>query len=282
MIAAADLEAVRRGDFFFVLGEIDPAACTIDNALWIAQHPDPSDILRANEADIPEPRVLSVWSKAWPRATVRTSRAFESPKDYFFEARTEAAGESADRVLRVADLVVVRRGDGHLAVQTEDGRVGWENLDFLGDSLSGFVHMSGFRVLPANAARSPRLTIDRLVVSRESWVFPATEVPVGGEKTEAEQFLSVRRWAARAGLPRFVFVRSPLEVKPFYVDFESPVLTGVLARVVRRANEHEPGPVLLGVEEMLPGVEDTWLPDATGQRYTSELRLVAVDLSSPT
>jgi hypothetical protein len=251
--------------------------CTIDNALWIAQHPNPQDLLRANDADIPEPRVLSVWSKAWPRTTVRTSRAFTNPRDYFFEAGSDAAGESADRVLRVADLVVARR-DGSLAVQTEDGHVSWEIVDFLGDLLSGFIHMSGFRVLPASAAHSPRVTIDRLVVSRESWVFPAPDVAFGGETTEAEQFLSVRRWVHRAGLPRFVFVRSPLEVKPFYVDFESPVLTGVLARVVRRAKEHEPGPVLLSVEEMLPGVEETWLPDATGERYTSEVRLVAVDL----
>jgi hypothetical protein len=29
---------------------------------------------------------------------------------------------------------------------------------------------------------------------------------------------------------------------------------------------------------MLPGPDDCWLADQTGQRYTSELRLVAVDL----
>jgi hypothetical protein len=29
---------------------------------------------------------------------------------------------------------------------------------------------------------------------------------------------------------------------------------------------------------MLPGPDDCWLADQSGQRYTSELRLVAVDL----
>jgi hypothetical protein len=31
---------------------------------------------------------------------------------------------------------------------------------------------------------------------------------------------------------------------------------------------------------MLPEHNETWLPDAEGQRYTSELRIVAVDLKA--
>jgi hypothetical protein len=33
--------------------------------------------------------------------------------------------------------------------------------------------------------------------------------------------------------------------------------------------------------EMLPGPEHLWLTDAQGNRYTSELRLTAVDLTHP-
>jgi hypothetical protein len=32
------------------------------------------------------------------------------------------------------------------------------------------------------------------------------------------------------------------------------------------------------VSEMVPGLEQVWLPDAVGQYYTSELRMVALDL----
>jgi hypothetical protein len=33
------------------------------------------------------------------------------------------------------------------------------------------------------------------------------------------------------------------------------------------------------VSEMIPGLEQVWLPDASGGRYTSELRIVAVDMA---
>jgi hypothetical protein len=277
MIAASDVEALGRGDYFFVLGEIHPAACTIDSAFWMAQHPNPDELARANQVDVPEARVHSVLSKAWPRATVRTNGVFIGERDHFLESGVDAAPAAPDRVLRVADLSVVER-DGQLVVQTADGRLAWEIVAFLGDSLSGMAHTGGFRFLPPGLAHTPRVTVDRLVICRESWAFSAPELPFGSETSEAELFLAIRRWARRAGLPRFVFVRSPLEVKPFFVDFESPVLTSTLARSVRRAKDHEGGAVTLHVEEMVPGVEETWLPDAAGERYTSEVRLVAVDV----
>jgi hypothetical protein len=78
-------------------------------------------------------------------------------------------------------------------------------------------------------------------------------------------------------MPRRVFALSPSETKPIYVDFDSPVLTRILCRHLRRAAADLPGrPVRF--TEMLPGPEDCWLTDEDGRRYTSELRLVAVDL----
>ena len=77
---------------------------------------------------------------------------------------------------------------------------------------------------------------------------------------------------------RFVFVRSSLEVKPIYVDFESPSAVSILAKVARRAIEHVGG-ARLTVSEMLPSLDRAWLPGAGGARYTSELRVIAVDLA---
>jgi hypothetical protein len=78
-------------------------------------------------------------------------------------------------------------------------------------------------------------------------------------------------------MPRRVFALSPCETKPVYVEFDSPVLTRILCRQLRRAAADAPGrPTRF--TEMLPAPDDCWLADADGQRYTSELRLVAVDL----
>ena len=70
-------------------------------------------------------------------------------------------------------------------------------------------------------------------------------------------------------------MRSPLERKPIYVDLESQVLLRVLARFLKPVAGQAPGaPVLF--TEMLPDPDECWLRDAAG-RYTSELRVVAVD-----
>jgi hypothetical protein len=37
---------------------------------------------------------------------------------------------------------------------------------------------------------------------------------------------------------------------------------------------------LITLSEMLPAQEDLWLLDAEGRRYTSELRMVVLDLST--
>jgi hypothetical protein len=59
------------------------------------------------------------------------------------------------------------------------------------------------------------------------------------------------------------------------VDFDSPVYVSIFAKAVRRLARRDPG-AKLTVSEMLPTPEQTWLTDDEGQRYTSELRFVAV------
>jgi hypothetical protein len=125
----------------------------------------------------------------------------------------------------------------------------------------------------------PRITIDNLVVVRESWSFPATELEFIHPAAEHDRYLQVRRWMRRHGLPRFVFVRVPLEVKPFYLDFESPIYVEIFIKLIRRmlAGNHKEGRVTL--TEMLPAPDQLWLPDADGRVYTSEFRMVAWDLA---
>jgi hypothetical protein len=65
-------------------------------------------------------------------------------------------------------------------------------------------------------------------------------------------------------------VKTPEETKPAYVDFESPVFVDLLAKYLRGASAAT-------ISEMLPDLEAAWLVDAAGERYTCELRIVAVD-----
>jgi hypothetical protein len=72
-----------------------------------------------------------------------------------------------------------------------------------------------------------------------------------------------------------------VEIKPIYVDFASPIYVELLAKLVRRTKEAGGGESAreqVTVAEMLPGPDQVWLADAADQRYTSELRIAALDL----
>ena len=130
----------------------------------------------------------------------------------------------------------------------------------------------------ADRPHMPRVKIDNVVISRESWRFNPADLDFAAEKDEAARFVRTREWAAARGIPRYVFVKSSAEVKPFYVDFTSPIYVNVLAKMVRRTNAAEQLPdKTITVVEMLPAHDNLWLADHEGNRYTSEFRLTWVD-----
>jgi hypothetical protein len=129
--------------------------------------------------------------------------------------------------------------------------------------------MHTFDPFPLQGAHGERITVGRTVLRRETWAASAGSIPA-----QAGNFAS---WARAEGLPRRVFCRPPGEAKPVYVDLESRLLTTSLHRMLTRVAGRDPAaPVRF--TEMLPGPDDCWL-EHNGARYTSELRLVAVDLS---
>ena len=98
-----------------------------------------------------------------------------------------------------------------------------------------------------------------------------------GTSDESTRYLQARAWAASLDLPRHVFVRFTGERKPIYADLTSLASVDLISRAVRRSRHEAGAEATVTVVEMLPGPDEAWLVDADGQRYTSELRLVAVD-----
>jgi hypothetical protein len=273
MIAAPSIEAIRSGDYEVVLGEIHVAANTLDSAALLAQHPHPEELVLANARDLPEAGVMPVYSKEWLRITTRTNRAFTQPWHYFAETGFDIAPAPRDRVLALSTLSV-EDVDGDLFVRGPNG-FRLELLELLGENMSLLTSSSLPLITPA--LHTPRVTIDRLVVSRETWRLMPSELTFAYEPTPEGRFVGARCWARALGLPRFVFVKSTIEVKPLYVDLASPVFVDMLAKVVRRTKEHVGGETRLNVSEMLPALHQTWVPDAAGAHYASELRIVALD-----
>ncbi|MDG4768524.1 lantibiotic dehydratase [Solwaraspora sp. WMMD406] len=302
MIAAADLAAIVAGDVDWVLGEIHPGYHTMRYASWVDCHPDPAALAATMRADLPDGVVRVGATDAQGGTATRFSPLLRGPAQrrlvligdtndggpgHDGASRDVAAGQDGDRdfVLGRCDLV---DRDGTLLVRRRLDGAECELIEVVADLIAASL-MPHFRLLPA-AAHQPRVSIDRLVVSRETWRIPVGEVGFADLSDEADRFLAVRRWAAGLGLPRHVFVRVTGEAKPMHVDLTSLASVEVLSRMVRRAGRADPagttnttgtaGTAQLVVSEMLPGPDQLWLTDPDGRRYSCEFRFVAADRST--
>lgn len=197
-----------------------------------------------------------------------------SSSDYRIQLSPDAHTVPFDKVLPFGSLVVETDGD-ELIARTRDGRVRFDILDIFSDFPTLSV-TNGFSILSPRSYQ-PRVTIDRLVVSRESWTFAPADLEFAFEKTDAERFVAARRWSRELGIPRFAFFKSSSERKPLFVDFDSPLYVDLFAAAVRSCEDEVSGKQQITVSEMLPAIDQSWLPDANDRHYTSELRMVVVD-----
>lgn len=275
MIAARSVEAINRGDYHLVMGELHLALNTMNASLRVSQSPRPDELIRALDLDLPEPRLVPVNPKNWAGATARTLPALISSKDFRLVLTPEPHEVPASQAVPIGSLVV-EETDGALVLRTRDGRISYDIIEAFGTALSSVI--GNYFHLMAAESHTPRVTIDRVTVCRETWRFSPADLAFAFEKDEAARFLAARRFARSHDLPRFVFIKVPVEVKPFYVDFNSPIYVDILAKMIRRTKEKGRADALVSVTEMHPRADETWLPDAEGQHYTSELRIVAVDL----
>jgi hypothetical protein len=274
MVAAESVEAFQRGDFQFILGELHMSANTLATSLFVSQHPTGDDLMQWFDADQPETRAVPMQLREWH--TTRTFCELISPRHYRIELEPESFATDRSKALGLAELVIEESVD-ELVMRTRDGRLSFELIEVFGGLLSGLA-VDLFKLLP-NEPHTPRITIDRLTITREAWNFTPASMSWALVKDESERFLAVRRWAERYKLPSRVFVRVPVEHKPFYVDLESPVYVNILARMVSRTLETGDEKATVKLVEMVPEVTQCWLPDSAGNRYTSEFRIIALDLA---
>jgi Lantibiotic dehydratase, N terminus len=274
MIAASSVEAIRNGDYQFVLGEFHLGENTLRSALFVAQHPCPEELFRAIEMDLPEHGVRIAPPKTWPGFTARTAPTL-MPSDHFrLMVTPDSFCEPGKRALPLGSLLVEETG-GELFMRTFDGRSRFDIIEVFADLFS-IQAVNKFRIFKA-CSYLPRISIDRLVISRESWGFTSEELAFAFHKEDAARFLAIRRWARAHNIPRFIFVKSPVEMKPLYVDLKSPIYVDIFAKVVRQTRASDYAKSLITISEMLPTHDQAWLVDAEGQRYTSEFRMIAVD-----
>ena len=267
-IAAPSLAAINAGDYLSVVGDFHPGANPLAQGVFATRHPDRQRFLAAIASDVGTLPFL-IPPRDVGLQTTRNMPAITRAADVHIAATPRDRMPDGYRTLHAADLIV----DGE-TVATPDGS--WHaplaHLLWLPMLVAGVYAYDPFPVDPADG-RGPRITIGRTVWRRETWDIPAAQGPPSPH--------AAADWARGRGLPRRVFAQCPGETKPIYVNFDSPVLARILCRQLRRAATDTPGQPAR-FTEMLPAPDDCWLADQNGRRYTSELRLVAVDLNRRT
>ena len=180
-------------------------------------------------------------------------------------------------LLPVTGLTVLP-GSAGLTVRAADGR-SWPLIEMF----SQLVAVTAYDAwkLVARAAHTPRVTLDHLVIIRETWRTTAGATGLAAATREQDCFLAARRLRAALDLPDQVFVHVEGEVKPCYADLTSPVYARILCKMVRSAPRNVGPGAAVTITEMLPGPDRAWLTDAAGRHYSSELRLHLVDPASP-
>lgn len=280
MIAADSLTAIQQGDYQLVLGEIHAALNTLGAAFWLAQHPAPDDLFKAMASDLPGVHLTYAIPKNWPSMTTRTHRALFPPQNFHLAFGHDPVAAPPSQILPISALVI-EEVDGRLIMRSRDGRSQFDLLEAFTPTLIRLLGgLSDPFGLAGQAGYTPRLMLDNLVVARETWRVQVDAASFAYAKDEGERFLEARRWAQALGIPRLAFGRVSIERKPFFVDFDSPTYINILAKMIRRTAEDKKADPTLTMREMLPRPDQTWLTDAQGHRYTSELRLVALDLTT--
>ncbi|MEV5569725.1 lantibiotic dehydratase [Spirillospora sp. NPDC052269] len=273
-IGASGVDALAAGEFTLVLGEMHTAWPTLDNAVFTDRHPDPEKLRKAAAADI-GPQFRPLYPTWWPQYTARVAPVLGTSDRQL--AFTAAPGADPGRVLPIVTLTVADR-DGALETVGPDGLR--RPLREMFSLLYGWLGAEAFKRI-GTGAHHPRVTLDRLVVVRETWRTTVGETGIAPKKGAAPEYLAARRLRASLGLPERVFAKVGTEVKPTYVDFTGPRSVSAFASMVRSARDASGDGVPVTFTELLPGPEEAWVEDAEGRRYSSELRVQIVDPERP-
>lgn len=278
VLLAAHPEGIAKGEVMYVLGEIHLGKNTLLHGALVEQHPEREQLRQALVWDLASGSLKIIHTNEDETTTVRTTQGLFHPHDYMLATTPNSVPPAGFETWPISDLVL-RRNGGELLVVSKRGARQFSILEAFADIFCSLVmnKASWSRPLP----HIPRVQIDQLVIHRETWRARADELAFAFEKQPLQRFLGARRWMSSRGVTRRTFVKSPLEMKPFFLDLESPVLVEILCRTVRKLKNFGHPESKMAFSEMLPDIDKTWLRDATGVRYTAELRFAIVDMKTP-
>jgi hypothetical protein len=271
-LCADSVDAINRGEFTAVLGEMHVAWATCISAVFTCFHPDQEQLYAALHTDLGPDRLVPLLPADWPRHTTRLTLVHEDPGVAQL-GFAPAPGADPARLVPISSAWV-SRADGQLVATAPGGRR-WPLAEVFGRQLAEAC-VDVFK-LAGPADRTPRLVLGDLVVARQTWRSTVQACPLATAAGDRQRYLAARAWRHDLDLPDRLFMKIGTETKPVFVDLTSPLYVSSAAAMIRAAWLHGGGTVPLTMTEALPDTGQAWVPDAAGQRYVSEVRLQFTD-----
>jgi len=271
LFVAKDLDAVNRGDYAVVMGEIHKSTYMVTMPWAMPFCPYRDEVESFLSQTMTEP-VLEFSDPPLRHIRANINWPVVPP---FHEIVTEARTSRypPERIINVGELEVVEE-DGNLFVGSRDQR---HRVWF-----PSVIRYFNYRKFQKNVIVDPLPVLGekyspclrygpRVVLQRRRWKFDREELPEVSRLAadSMELWLAVRSWQQQAGIPRLVFIKVPTEPKPVLIDFDNFLSVELFLRLTRKS------PVV-SISEMVPGPEDLWMRDADGRRFVSEIRTTVV------
>lgn len=265
MLAAPDLERLRRGEYQVVLGEVHQVVYVWGSQLFFyEQRAEAEAEVAAHLAQMPEYDGI---------ATILNERRHKGllydafPGTWIEVFAIPGQDSTARAPLAVLEVALV---DGGLVLR--DGRDGRTlRLYTAGDEQLHLWTVALPRVMPVVVrlgSHTPRIEINGAVYQRERWQLPTSAWGPQLARLSALDLLQhTQALRQRYELPRRVYVHVASEPKPFYIDLESSLSLRLLQHLLTRNGQ-------VTLTEMLPAPDGLWLADAEGH-YCCEFRMAA-------
>jgi hypothetical protein len=269
-LAASSVEAVRRGEYQWILAELHPPIALLHHGFYWSC-PDKAGLSAAIEKTLFGKPYLYYGYFAADFTATTTVRLDAFPKSTKFVAPQRSIGHWQTFPPAETEVFLDQVGDVGVRVRGTQ--------EYLGSFARGWVIPLGFHPFYFSlGTHSPRLLCGKVVVQRESWTVTLEELGPGDfTGISRDLVIAVENLRAARNLPRHVFIR-PTEqalrrsgvegrdkdTKPVYIDFESYLFLEIFHRWITKAGELE-------ITEMLPRPDQLLWCEADGH-HTFELR----------
>lgn len=260
LLSSASVDAINRGDYAIIVGEVHPAVHTLSQPVAAPFGPFNTQVNEEVEAIFQRPRLVLADS---PESYQRSHIDWPLLPSYQQLVLPTGGGCVAAHQQFAAGRAKVTYANGRLQVIDALGQFSEDLLCVYPTPL----HRLGFALAGSAVAKHDqrRIWLGRALYKRASWLFSSDQLPqLKTSIDDLDHTLQWRSWAVAQGLPRYAFIKIDSEPKPLFLDFDNPLSLDGISNALLSASQ-------VKFSEMRPCPEELWLAQARG-RFCCEIR----------